>query len=88
MVGLPLSRGGLEENPNLSAIAVRCVLVEFKSEGILHPFQLPSVTLEPGKRFEQRLALEDAYQFEEPGNYRITFSTESRVQSGKPMPAR
>lgn len=37
--------------------------------------KLPSVTLEPGKRFEQRLALEDAYQFEQAGNYEVTFST-------------
>jgi hypothetical protein len=44
--------------------------------------KLPSVTLEPGKRFEQRLALADAYQFEEAGNYRITFSTVVSVLVG------
>jgi hypothetical protein len=44
--------------------------------------KLPSVTLEPGKRFEQRLALEDAYHFDEPGNYSITFSTVLSVLVG------
>jgi hypothetical protein len=44
--------------------------------------KIPSITLEPGKRFEQRLALEDAYQFEEPGNYTITFSTAISVVVG------
>ena len=44
--------------------------------------KLPSVTLEPGKRFEQRLALEDAYQLKEPGNYTITFSTVVSVLVG------
>ncbi len=37
--------------------------------------KLPSITLEPGKRFEQRLSLEDAYRFDQPGNYAVTFST-------------
>jgi hypothetical protein len=44
--------------------------------------EIPSITVEPGKRFEQRLALEDAYQFEEPGNYTITFSTTISVLVG------
>jgi len=44
--------------------------------------KLASVTLDPGKRFEQRLTLADAYQFEEPGNYRITFSTAVSVLVG------
>jgi hypothetical protein len=37
--------------------------------------QLPSVTLGPGKRFEQKLSLEDAYKFDKEGNYEVTFST-------------
>ena len=37
--------------------------------------KLPSISLEPGKRFEQRLSLEDAYRFDQPGNYAVTFST-------------
>jgi hypothetical protein len=37
--------------------------------------KLPSVTLEPGQRFEQRLSVEDAYRFEQPGDYEVTFST-------------
>lgn len=44
--------------------------------------KIPSITLEPGKRFEQRLALEDAYQFEEPGDYIVTFSTAISVLVG------
>jgi len=44
--------------------------------------KLPSVTLDPGKRFEQRLTLADVYQFEEPGNYRITLSTAVSVLVG------
>lgn len=44
--------------------------------------KLPSVALDPGKRFEQRLTLADAYQFEEPGNYRVTFSTVVSVLVG------
>jgi hypothetical protein len=37
--------------------------------------QLPSVTLEPGKRFEQTLSLKDVYKFDIAGNYELTFST-------------
>ena len=37
--------------------------------------QLPSVTLKPGERFEQKLSLEDAYKFDQVGNYDVTFST-------------
>jgi hypothetical protein len=44
--------------------------------------KLPSITLEPGKRFDQRLSLEYAYQFEEPGNYRVTFSSVVSVLVG------
>jgi hypothetical protein len=44
--------------------------------------ELPSITLEPGKRFQQRLALEDAYRFEQPGNYSVTFSTSVSVLVG------
>ena len=44
--------------------------------------ELPSVTLEPGKRFQQRLALEDAYHFDKPGNYTVTFSTVVSVLVG------
>jgi len=43
---------------------------------------LPSITLEPGKTFQQRLALEDAYRFEQPGNYSVRFSTEVSVLVG------
>ena len=44
--------------------------------------QIPSVTLKPGGRFEQRLALEDAYSFEEAGSYKITFSTAISILVG------
>ena len=44
--------------------------------------ELPSITVEPGEQFQQRLALEDAYQFEEPGNYSVTFSTVVTVLVG------
>jgi hypothetical protein len=37
--------------------------------------KLPSVSLGPGKRFEQKLLLEDAYKFDKLGNYEVTFST-------------
>jgi len=36
---------------------------------------VPTVTLLPGRRFERRLLLEDAYKFDEPGNYEVTFAT-------------
>lgn len=44
--------------------------------------KLPSITLEPGKRFEQRLLLEDAYHFEQAGNYKVTFSTAVSILVG------
>jgi hypothetical protein len=44
--------------------------------------ELPSINLEPGKQFQQRLALEDAYQFDEPGSYTVTFSTVVSVLVG------
>jgi hypothetical protein len=44
--------------------------------------KLPSITLGPGKRFQQRLSLEDAYHFEQAGNYEVTFSTAVSVLVG------
>jgi hypothetical protein len=44
--------------------------------------QLPSVTLGPGKRFEQKLSLEDAYKFDKAGNYEVTFSTAVSILVG------
>jgi hypothetical protein len=43
---------------------------------------LPSITLSPGGHFEQKLTLEDVYQFEEPGTYSITFATVLSVLLG------
>jgi|ERR1700722_3850048 hypothetical protein len=37
--------------------------------------KLPSINLGPGKRFEQKLSLEDSYKFDQVGNYEVTFST-------------
>jgi hypothetical protein len=37
--------------------------------------QLPSISLQPGKRFEQKLSLGDAYKFDQSGNYQVSFST-------------
>lgn len=44
--------------------------------------KLPSITLAPRKRFEQRLSVENAYQFEQPGEYEVTFSTVVSVLVG------
>jgi len=44
--------------------------------------KLPSITLEPGKRFEQRLLLEDAYHFDQAGDYKVTFSTAVSILVG------
>jgi len=43
---------------------------------------IPSVVLRPGEHFEQRFALEDAYSFDQPGNYEVTFSTVLSVLVG------
>jgi hypothetical protein len=34
-----------------------------------------SISLGPGERFEQRFTLEDAYTFDQPGDYEVTFNT-------------
>jgi hypothetical protein len=44
--------------------------------------KIPSIKVEPGQRFEQRFALEDAYHFDEPGKYTVTFSTAISVLVG------
>lgn len=36
---------------------------------------VPPIVVKPGERFEQCLALEDAYEFWGPGQYHVTFST-------------
>jgi len=36
---------------------------------------VPSVVLKGGEQFEQRFALEEAYRFDQPGNYEVEFST-------------
>jgi hypothetical protein len=37
--------------------------------------QLPSIKLRPGKQFQQRLLLENAFKFDRPGHYTVTFAT-------------
>jgi hypothetical protein len=37
--------------------------------------QLPSITLRPGKRFQQKLLLENAFKFDQPGKYTVTLAT-------------
>lgn len=44
--------------------------------------KLPSITLGSTERFDQRLSVEDAYRFEQPGNYEVTFSTVVSVLVG------
>ena len=44
--------------------------------------KIPSITLDPGQSFRQRLSLEDAYQFDQPGTYTVTFSTVLSVLVG------
>jgi hypothetical protein len=44
---------------------------------------VPSVVLRPGEHFEQHLSLEEAYSFDGPGNYRVTFSTALSVLVGE-----
>ena len=43
---------------------------------------IPSVVVKPGEHFEQHFALEDAYSFDQPGNYEVTFSTVLSVLVG------
>ncbi len=37
--------------------------------------EIPSVTLKPGEHFEQYLLLEDAFSFDQAGDYHVTFTT-------------
>jgi len=45
--------------------------------------QIPSVTLKPGEHFEQRLVLEDAFSFDQAGDYHVTFATVFSVLVGE-----
>lgn len=45
--------------------------------------QIPSVTLKPGERFEQHLLLEDAFSFDQPGEYQVSFATVFSVLVGE-----
>jgi hypothetical protein len=44
---------------------------------------IPSVVLKPGEHFEQHFVLEEAYSFDQPGNYEVTFSTVLSVLVGE-----
>ena len=44
--------------------------------------EIPSVTLKPGRHFEQHFLLEDAFSFDEPGDYQVTFATVFSVLVG------
>ncbi len=37
--------------------------------------EIPSVTLKPGEHFEQNFLLEDAFSFDQAGDYHVTFAT-------------
>ena len=37
--------------------------------------EIPSVTLKPGEHFEQNFLLEDAFSFDQAGDYHVTFTT-------------
>jgi len=45
--------------------------------------EIPSVVLQPGGHFEQRFLLEDAYSFDQAGDYEITFATVLSVLVGE-----
>jgi hypothetical protein len=44
---------------------------------------VPSVDMKPGEHFEQRFVLDEAYSFDQPGNYEVTFSTVLSVLVGE-----
>jgi hypothetical protein len=46
-------------------------------------FEIPSVVLQPEGHFEQRFLLEDAYSFDQAGDYKITFATVLSVLVGE-----
>jgi len=45
--------------------------------------EIPSVTLKPGEHFEQHLLLEDAFSFDQAGDYHVTFATVFSVLVGE-----
>lgn len=45
--------------------------------------EVPSVTLKPGERFQQRLLLEDAFSFDLAGDYQVTFASIFSVLVGE-----
>lgn len=45
--------------------------------------EIPSVTLKPGEHFEQHLLLEDAFSFDQAGEYQVTFATVFSVLVGE-----
>jgi len=45
--------------------------------------EIPSVTLKPGEHFEQHLLLQDAFSFDQTGDYQVTFSTVFSVLAGE-----
>jgi hypothetical protein len=45
--------------------------------------EIPSVVLDPGQHFEQKFLFEDAYKFDQPGTYKVMFSTVLQVLVGE-----
>ena len=44
---------------------------------------IPAVVLKPGEHFEQKFLFEDAYSFDQPGKYKVMFSTVLEVLVGE-----
>ena len=45
--------------------------------------EIPFVTLKPGEHFEEHFLLEDAFSFEQAGDYQVTFATVFSVLVGE-----
>jgi len=45
--------------------------------------EIPSVTLKPGEHFEQHFLLQDAFSFDQTGDYQVTFATVFSVLVGE-----
>jgi len=45
--------------------------------------EIPTVVLKPGEHFEQKFLFEDAYKFDQPGKYKVMFSTVLQVLVGE-----
>jgi len=89
VMGAEISVGAIRESP--SSYTMKFYSAEKLSHADTTPATynwdatswFPTVVVKPGEHFEQKFLFEDAYKFDQPGKYKVMFSTVLEVLVGE-----